>query len=110
MRAWRRRTRHTPGRAQCDASQKSTGPRVAPEGRPLLILEDELQADLHFSHRLSRGGDRIVRLAAQCGVRVVPDRVVQNVERLEPELRTLAPRQREIPDDRGIHIENTRAY
>ena len=70
--------------------------------------EHELQAELQLPHRSSRGSDRAVQRAGQRRVRVVPDRVVEDVERLEAKLQCLGVHP-EVPDDRRIHVEDARA-
>src|SRR5438067_1817226 len=46
---------------------------------PSVHLEHELQTELQLPHRFSRARDRAVLRTGQRGVRVVPDRIVQDV-------------------------------
>src|SRR5262249_41293507 len=84
---------------------RSSGPFTLPSHQltqlPTSPSEDEFDADLQLAHRLARAADRPVERVGQRRVRIVPDRIVQHVEPLEPELQRLA-RDPEVPDDRRV--------
>src|SRR2546430_2296328 len=69
--------------------------------------EHELQAELDFAHRFSGAVDLAVQRTGQGRVRIVPDRIVQNVEPFEPELQRPGA-DAEVPDDRRVDVGDAR--
>jgi hypothetical protein len=67
---------------------------------PVRQSEHELQPQLQLAHRFTGARDLTVVRVGQHRGRIVPDRMVDGVERFEPELQRLRRADAEVPDDR----------
>src|SRR5688572_6857531 len=79
----------------------------SPSGGPW--SERELDPDLQLAHRGSRGVDRAVERARHRHLRIAPHRLVEQVERLEPELQRPGPAKVEVANQRRVRVEDARA-